>query len=141
MAQMGVGRVSPSGRRTGPLLKTIKLLWIDGLDLLGPRVERVDPPYRRRRRRGHSSLAPSRDTGPAEAASRTAAAPHLSRPLQAAVVAGQRGATGSRFQVAPGAQAPLGPPVPPPPAKAAAERGLPEVLKFSVAQDFWLGFL
>ena len=29
---------------------------------------------------------------------------------------------------------PLGPPVPPPPAKAAAERGLPEVLKFSVAQ-------
>ncbi|XP_039834244.1 uncharacterized protein LOC120694975 [Panicum virgatum] len=27
--------------------------------------------------------------------------------------------------------APLGPPVPPPPAKAAAERGLPEVLKFS----------
>jgi len=41
----------------------------------------------------------------------------------------------ARFQVAPGAQAPLGPPVPPPPpAKAAAERGLPEVLKFSVAQ-------
>ncbi|TKW29611.1 hypothetical protein SEVIR_3G407100v4 [Setaria viridis] len=40
-----------------------------------------------------------------------------------------------RFQVVPGAQALLDPPVPPAPKASAAERGsLPEVLKFSVAQ-------
>ncbi|OEL14341.1 hypothetical protein BAE44_0024642 [Dichanthelium oligosanthes] len=39
-----------------------------------------------------------------------------------------------RFQLVPGAQALLDPPVPAPAPTAAAERGLPEVLKFSVAQ-------
>ncbi|CAN6339023.1 unnamed protein product [Urochloa humidicola] len=40
----------------------------------------------------------------------------------------------ARFQVVPGELAPLDPPVLPPAAKAAGERGVPEVLKFSLAQ-------